>query len=211
MLLRIILLCDLACVPTLRIIELGRDVDIVEQLESRADRNLMLCPVFPIFHQIRLEKLVLFCRNAVREGSRITHGDLLIPTLLANRFLSLERENLRHGHGQARQGQRDRGVTLHLVDIHRSRDRERTVREALGNVDRRTGGIVINIAVIKAVRVIAVVRRGREVDTRREGQVRIGFRILSMCPLDLEILRQAIIRQTLITQFGHQIRGIEIT
>ena len=141
---RIIRPLDLAGVPTLLVVELGRDVEVFEELERSAHRNTVLHGVFSVFNQIRLEEQILFGRDAVAESSRIAHGDLLIPTLLADGMFPLEREGTAHRDGHAGERDSDRRVAGGLIDTHVRRDGERVIRKALRNVDRRALRVLVD-------------------------------------------------------------------
>ena len=109
---------------------------------------------------------------------------------------------------------RDRRVFRTLVHIHGSRNTERIIRETLCYTDTGPFGILVRIcktlrARIEAVQVITVITAGRKVHTRRESPVRICLRVLRVCPVQLEVLRQAIIGKSLVAQTGNQIGGIE--
>ena len=210
LLLRIVFLRDLARVPALVIVELRRDVDEVEELEGRADGDPVLGAAPPIFHEVRLEELVFLRRDAVGEGTGIAHGDLLVPSLVAHPLFPLEGEDLGHRHGEVGEGERDALVAFRLVQAHRSGDGEGTVGETLGDVDGRAGRVVVDITIVDTVLVVAVVGGGGEVDARREGEVRVGLRVLRMRPADFEVFREAVVRQALVAQLRHQVGGLEI-
>ena len=62
----------------------------------------------------------------------------------------------------------------------------------------------------RAVQVITVITAGRKVHTRRESPVRICLRVLRVCPVQLEVLRQAIIGKSLVAQTGNQIGALKL-
>ena len=168
----------------------------------------MLHSVSPVFNQIRLEEQILFGRDAVAESSRIAHGDLLIPTFLADCPLPLEGESTAHRDGHAGERDSDGGVAGGLVDTHVRRDGERVIGEALRDVDRRALRFLVDCSLasgagVITVLVIPVVGRGREINTGREGAIGIGLGILCVRPSHLEIFRQAIIGQSFVAQFRH--------
>ena len=174
----------------------------------------MLHGIPPILHQARLEQFVFFRIDTITQVTVVTHGNLLIPTFFSDRILPLEREDTTHRNCNIRQCQRDRRVFRTLVHIHGSRNTERIIRETLCYTDTGPFGILVRIcktlrARIEAVQVITVITAGRKVHTRRESPVRICLRVLRVCPVQLEVLRQAIIGKSLVAQTGNQIGGIE--
>ena len=70
--------------------------------------------VAPVLNQIRLKQFVLLCKDAVAQLTRIAHGDFLIPALLADHLLPLERVKARQRDIQTRQGYVHRRV-LHIL------------------------------------------------------------------------------------------------
>ena len=201
-------------VPTFGIVERGRDIQILEQRESRTHRNLVLHGIPPVLHQARLEQFVFFRIDTVTQVTVVTHGNLFIPTFFADRTFPLEREDTAHRNRNIGQSQRNRRVFRTLVHVHGSRKAERIIRETLRYTDTGPLGILVRIRKplrtrIETVQVVTVVAAGRKVHTCREGPVRIGFRVLRMCPVQLEVLRQTIVGKPLVAQAGNQVGSIE--
>ena len=82
---------DLAGVHAVGEVEGGVDVEVVEQGEVGIDRNVVLETVSPVFDEVRLEQFVLFCLDRVGEAACVAYGNLLVPALVANDMLALER------------------------------------------------------------------------------------------------------------------------
>ena len=103
----IVALHDFLCVPSLGVVELWRDVDVVEQVESGTDRYGMFHTVSPVLCQTGFHDFVLFGGDAVADISCISDRYLLVPLFLSSQFFLLERVELCerythvwHGEGQ---------------------------------------------------------------------------------------------------------------
>ena len=205
----VILLRDLVGVPTLLVADRWRDVQILEEGEGGTDRNGVLHGIAPVPDQVGLEQEVLLRADAVGQCTGIAHRHLFVPTLLADPLFPFEGIDTAHGDGHVGEGDRNGGVARHLIDVHRTRDGKGAVGESFGDVHTGSLGVAVDISIVETLRIVPVVTAGREVDTGREREEGVGLRILGVRPLQLEVFRFAIVWQSFVSQFGHQIGGIE--
>ena len=173
-------------VPLLRIVGRRRDVDVVEEVERRRDRDRVLDAVLHVFERLLREDLRFGGRHRVGHLARVLHRDLLVPAVLARLLLALERVEARNVEDHRRQRHRNGLVLGVLRDGHVGRQRERRARPALRVGDRGVGLGGQNVVEVRR-RILAVTAR-REVHRGREGRARIGLGILRVGPLHAEVV-----------------------
>ena len=175
---------DLIGVHAVGEVERGIDVQIVEERERAADRYLVLHAVLPVLDEVGVQQLFLFRRDGVGEMTRVAHGNLLIPALLACHVLALERIEARDGNVQVGHGERHGGIAHVLSQVERRRQRQADARERRAPAHRRRA----RLRVVHRREVVALVAARGEVHVGRQRAIRIRLRILPMVPLHLETL-----------------------
>ena len=119
-------------------IERGRDVQVIECRETGGHRNGMRHTILPVLTQAGMHQFILFYANGlIGQVTRISHGDLLIPALVAHRLLTLERIEVGNADVHFRQAQIHRRVTHVLTGTNRSTERHAKAGELIVHRDRR--------------------------------------------------------------------------
>ena len=118
----VVALHDLLSVPSLCIVELRSDVDVVEEIECGADGYVVLHTVSPVLDKAGLQDLVFLGGYAVADVSSVFDGYLLVPSFLSRQLLFLEGIELREGDAQVGQGERQDRVLHVLRDIETGGD-----------------------------------------------------------------------------------------
>ena len=130
----IICLVHLTGIPPLCIVDRRRNLQILEQRESSTDRNIMIHRIFPSADS-GLEQTVIFCSDTVCQTSRITDGNLFIPTLGSGSLLTLEREKTAQRNIKVGERHGDRRVTHSLRNIGSSGQGQTNIGETAGIAD----------------------------------------------------------------------------
>ena len=206
---RIIALLYFSQIPAFRVIERRNDVDILEQVESCRNRNLVLHTVLPLCQRC-LKQQIILCTDGVGNTSGVLQWNLFVPALISCRFFTLERINTIQWDIYVRKRHAQRRVTRVLCDIECSRDVQSDFRKVTWVAHTGSLGILrILLRVIQTAQTGTVVTTGSKVHTGRERTVRIGLSILPVTPLDTEVFRHRIVGHVFLTRFCHQIAGIE--
>ena len=197
-------------VHTVGEVERWRYVEILEEGERCAHRNLMLPSVAPILDEGTMHQLILLGIDAVGDVTRIAHGNLLVPFLVAHHLLSAERIEARDADVQVGQRHGYRRVAHILREVGGRAERHSDARE-VGTPAYGRGSRTLRhrLRIVERVEVVALVARCGEVDACRKRTERIGLRVLAMAPLDLETLLFGEVRHALITILGILIAEIE--
>ena len=192
--------------------EVGRDVDILEQLERGIDGHAVLHTVAPVLHEVRLEELVLLRGDAVGELARVGERYLLVPSLLAHLTLAAEGVHTLERDGHVGQGDGQRGVAHILRDIGRGRNGQADAGEGVGEAHRTgTGALAVRQGVVHTLQVLALVVLGGKVDAGRERGVAARAAVLRVGPLYLEALRHHIVGHILLALHRADETGVEVS
>ena len=146
-------------VPLLVPVERGGEVDVVEEVERGRDRDRVLHAVAHVFERSFREDFVLGGLHRVGQLTRILHRDLLVPAILSDLLLALERIDARDIEDHRRQRYGDRLVLRVLRDGHVCREREGGTSPILRVGDRRVGLRREHVVEVRC-RVLAVTARG---------------------------------------------------
>ena len=125
--------------------------------------------VLPVLDEIAVEQQVLFRVDAVREGSCVGSGYLLVPSLPAYRLLALEGIEAVERDVQGGQSHGDAGVAHVLREVEGTRERQAYVCERLAVADGRgTCALRVALRIVHGRQVVALVAAGSEVHAGAE-------------------------------------------
>ena len=86
--------------------DVGRQVEVLKDIECRLYGNRVHHTVAPILDQVLVQELILLGCQRILEFTRVAHLDFLIPFFIAHCTFTLERSRLAHGDGDV--GERNR-------------------------------------------------------------------------------------------------------
>ena len=135
--------------------------------------------------------------------TRVAHVDLLIPSLLAHRFLPPEWVEAGNGDIEVGQGHRDARVAHVLRQVGSGRKRHSDAGER--GAPAHGGGtrtLRQRLRVVERGEVVALIARRGEVDARRKRAVRVRLGVLAVAPLHLETLLLGEVGHTLLARSG---------
>ena len=115
---RVPLLVDLTEVPAFLIVCRRTDVDVVEQVQRRGDRNVVVDAVLHLLEHPVGEQIPFFDFYVVAERSRVGERNFLVPALLADGLLAPERIDARYAENHVRETQRNGRVLRVLRVLH---------------------------------------------------------------------------------------------
>ena len=173
-------------IPLFGVVDRRSEVDIVEDVVRRRDGNAMLEAVLHVLECFLGEDFGLFGVGLVVELAGVAERNLFVPPLLAHRLLAFEGVEGRNVEDDVRQGDRERSALRVLRNGHVGRKGERGAEPAFRIGDRRTCLRLERF--VQAGSRIAVVAAGTEIDRCGEGRSRIGFGVLRMLPVELEVV-----------------------
>ena len=176
---------DLFEIPLLVVVGRRRDVDVVEEVERRRNRDVVFDAVLHVVERLLREYFVLGGAHRVGHFTRVLHRNLLVPAVFAGFLLAFEGVEARDVEDQRGQGYRNGLVLRVLRNGHVRRERERRAGPVLRIGDRRVGLRGENV--VEVGRRILAVTAGGEVHRRREGRTGVGLGVLRMGPLDAEV------------------------
>ena len=204
---RVPFVLDLLEEPLLVVVERRREVDVVEDVERRRDRNRVFDAVLHVLERLFGEDLALGRGHRVGHLARVLHRDLLVPAVLARLLLALEGVDARDVEDHRREGQRDRLVRGVLRDGHVGRQREGGAGPALRVGDRRVGLRRENV--VERVGRVAVVAARGEVHRGGEGRAGVGLGILRVGPLHAEVALLEVVGFALLAGLDVRVLDIE--
>lgn len=141
--------------------------------------------------------------DLVGQRTRIAHGNLLIPALVAH--LLLAPEGIEAGYGDIQVGQRhgQRGVAHVLRHVGSGAERHAYAGEGGAPVDGRgTRALCQRLRIIERVEVVALIAGRGEVDACRERAVGVRLGVLAVTPLYLEALLLGEVGHALVARLG---------
>ena len=146
-------------IPLLVVVERGREVDVVQDVERSRDGYRMFHAVLHVVERLARENLILGGGYRVGQLTRVLHRNLLIPAVLAHLLLAFEGVDARHIEDHRRQRNRDTLVLRVLRNGHVCREREGGTGPILRERNRRVGLRRENIVQVGG-RVLVVAARG---------------------------------------------------
>ena len=171
-------------IPKLLIRHVGADIQMLEERERRAQRNVVLYAITH-FAQGAFGKQIRFLSgDGVANIAAPSNADALVPTLWANGHLTPEGINRTHVERHLRQLHAHRRIAGLQRVAQRCRQAEWRTGPILGVRHARRGGVLHGLTHAGGV-ILRIVRR-RDIYAGRERRCGVSFCILRMHPIEAE-------------------------